>query len=211
MSRLVIHGMMVGPIQTNCYLISDVDSKEALIVDPGAEPERIQQVIHELGLLPCGILLTHAHWDHINGCAGLKAAYDIPVYISEKERDTLTDAGINLSEELSGQTRSYQADVFLRDDEEVRLSENLHFVCLSTPGHTPGGACFYFPEEGVLFSGDTLFQYSVGRTDFPGGSMSQLVRSIREKLVPLPDETEVLPGHGPGTSIGDEREMNPYV
>ncbi len=155
------------------------------------------------------ILLTHGHFDHAGAAEELAEEYEIPVIAHEAEKETLEDPRRNQSGGMMGQPTAYSADTYVRDGQQMTLA-GMTFTVLHTPGHTPGGCCFYFPREGLLIAGDTLFAGSVGRTDFPGGSMAQLVAGIREKLLTLPDETQVLCGHGESTSIGDERRWNPY-
>lgn len=209
MSRLICESMVVGPVQTNCFFLYREDDKNCVIVDPGEEAERIFQFIEEKGLKPQAILLTHGHFDHIMAAEAVKKKYAILIYAAEAEKRTLADSAINLSVQMR-QPVSMEADVWLKDGEELELLGQV-VRCLLTPGHTEGGMCYYFPSAGVLFSGDTLFQESVGRTDFPMGSMSALIRSIREKLFVLPEAVQVYSGHGPKTSIQNEKMFNPFA
>ena len=197
MSRLICKFQVVGPVQTNCYFLYREDTKDCVIVDPGDEAKRIKKFIEDQELHPVAILLTHGHFDHVMAVDSVRAAYHIPVYAAEAEKETMQDASLNLSINMGGAMLSIEADHWLKDGE--------------TPGHTVGGMCFYFSKAGMLFSGDTLFQESVGRTDFPGGSMSEIVRSIREKLFVLPDAVQVYPGHGLMTSIKNEKMFNPFA
>ena len=166
-----------------------------MIVDPGDEAKRIKKFIEDQELHPVAILLTHGHFDHVMAVDSVRAAYHIPVYAAEAEKETMHDASLNLSINMGGAMLSIEADHWLKDGETITLLDQ-EVRCILTPGHTVGGMCFYFSKAGMLFSGDTLFQESVGRTDFPGGSMSEIVRSIREKLFVLPDAVQVYPGHG---------------
>ena len=193
----------------NCYLAINEETKESIIIDPGSAPERIKAGVEQSGTTPVAILLTHGHFDHAGAAAEIAAEYSIKVYAYEKERETLANPEINLSV-MMGEATSYKTDVFLKDDEEVEMA-GFTFKCLATPGHTPGGCCFYFEKEGILFTGDTLFCCSVGRTDFPGGSMSQLVNSIKEKLMVLPGDTICYPGHESATTIEFERNNNMFL
>lgn len=208
--KLEIRQFVVGMAATNCYLAINTKTKEALIVDPGAGAAAISSEIEKLAVRPAAILLTHGHFDHAGDAAALSAAYGISVYAHEKERETLEDPRVNLSAGMLGEPKGYAADVYVRDEQELDLA-SFHLRVLFTPGHTAGGCCYYIPMEDLLFSGDTLFCGSVGRTDFPGGSMSVLVRSIRDKLMTLPEQTTVLPGHEARTTIEQERMYNPYL
>ncbi len=209
MADLQVLEYNVGDIGTNCYFLVNTSTKETIIVDPGGDAPMLQRHIAEQGLKPVGIFLTHAHYDHAHHAKILKDAYQIPVYVHEAERETLTDVRINASA-MFGQPETYEADVFLKDGQKFSLA-GFDILTLHTPGHTPGGACYYFEDNKILVSGDSLFCGSIGRTDFPGGSMSSLVRSLREKVLVLPRDTEVLPGHMMRTTIGRECEYNPFL
>ena len=201
---------VVGAVQTNCYCVYNTGTSECIIIDPGDEEQAISIFISQKGFKPVAILLTHGHFDHTGAVEGLKAKYGIKVYAALEERETLQDPYINLSSQLMGKRIVLEADEWLEDGQIIELIGE-KIKCLLTPGHTEGGMCFYFTGSGMLFSGDTLFEQSVGRTDFPGGSMSKLVQSIRTKLFVLPDYLKVYPGHGMMTTIGDEKIMNPYA
>ena len=200
----------LGPIRTNCYLMIQTEKKEALIIDPGDGAATVAAKLTEEGVTPKAILLTHGHRDHIGAVPELRKHYGIPVYVGAEDQEMLGDADKNLSTGLFGKPRTLQADQLLKDKDHLELA-GFSIQVFHTPGHTPGGCCFYFPEEQVLFSGDTLFCGSVGRTDFPGGSSSALVTSVRRLLKELPAETEVYPGHENDTSIEQERCWNPYA
>lgn len=202
--------LVVGPVSTNCYLGINEESKEALIVDPGDRADQIQAMIEREGVKPVAILLTHGHFDHMMAAAELRRIYEIPVYAGEKEQEVLESAALNLSTGFIRKAYTMKADHYLSDGEELILAGS-RIKVLETPGHTPGGCCYYLAEEGILFSGDTLFCQSVGRTDFPGGSFDEIKKSIKEKLFLLPAETICYCGHGEGTRIGREMERNPYV
>lgn len=194
----------------NCYIAINEDTNESIIIDPGSAFERIKSAVESTGTKPVAILLTHGHFDHAGEAASTAKEYGIKVYTHEATAEELKNPSINLSGDMFGDSKSYSADVFLKDDEEIDLA-GLHVKCLFTPGHTPGGCCFYFPNEDIVFTGDTLFSGSVGRTDFPGGSMSQLVGSIKSKLMTLSDDTICYPGHNEPTTIGTERIYNPFL
>lgn len=210
MIQMQVEHLAVGPVQTNCYLAINKETKEAIIIDPGDDADRIGMRLKQLEAKPVAILLTHGHFDHAGAAKALAAQYDILVYAHEKEAETLEDSRMNLSGPLAGGATTYHADVFLKDEQELTLA-GLHMRVLFTPGHTPGGCCYYFPREDVLFSGDSLFCGSVGRTDFPGGSMRTLVDSVRSKLMSLPENTIVYPGHDIETTIEQERMYNPFL
>lgn len=209
MAPLRVEQYVVGSVQTNCYFAINENTSEVLIVDPGARAKRLAEIIDEGKLNPTAILLTHGHFDHAGGAAELAERYGIKVYAEEHERETLENPAINLSV-WEGRQLSYHVDVFLHDEQEIDLA-GFHIRVLHTPGHTVGGCCYYFSYQNAVFSGDTLFAQSVGRTDFPKGSASELIRSIEEKLMPLPDETTVYTGHNEITTIGTERMYNPYL
>ena len=209
MGQIEIKSMTLGMVATNCYLIINKETKEALLIDPADNALRISNVIEENGCTLKAILLTHGHFDHIMALNDLKKRYNVPVYAHEEEEDVLKQSSLNLSGSI-GQIYTTQADVYVKDGEHLKLA-GLDVIVLYTPGHTKGGVCYYFPEEKVLMSGDTLFHCSIGRTDFPTGSMSQLVRSVKEQLFVLPDDVQVYPGHDSVTSIGYEKQYNMYL
>mgnify|MGYP001701393344 FL=1 len=208
MSQLKCDFRVVGSVQTNCYFLSDTNGN-CVVVDPGEEAARIIDYIEKKDLKPVAILLTHGHFDHIGAVDEVREKYGIKVYAAAAEKETLQNTDINLSSQF-GAGFKVEADEYLNDGQEIELlGEKVR--CLLTPGHTKGGMCYYFTGSGILFSGDTLFQQSVGRTDFPGGSMGEIVRSIREKLFVLPDYVRVYTGHGMMTNIKDEKMLNPFA
>lgn len=210
MAALTVKQFVVGPVGTNCYFAINQATKEMFIVDPGAEAEKLIAQIDQLKVTPVAVLLTHGHFDHAGAVEKMAAHYQIPVYAGENEKGTLESATKNLSGPMMGQPEVYHATDYLKDMEEHTIA-GMKVRTLFTPGHTEGGVCYYLPNEMVVFSGDTLFCESVGRTDFPGGSASTLIRSIQEKLMPLPDFIKVYPGHNAMTTIGNERGYNPYL
>lgn len=209
MGKLKVDMYMVGPVQTNCYVAVHQDTKEALIVDPGDCAKQLAERIRNSGYTPVAVLLTHGHFDHAGAAEELAKEFGISIYAHEAEKETLESVKLNASW-MMGRSETYHADIYLKDEQEIDLA-GFHIRVFHTPGHTVGGCCFYLPYEDVVFTGDTLFCQSVGRTDFEKGSMSDLVRSIKGKLMPLPDQTIVYPGHNEGTTIEQERMYNPYV
>ncbi len=209
MVPLKIQQYVVGMVATNCYFAINDDTKEVLIIDPGDMAKQLADKVKEHGLIPVGILLTHGHFDHALAAEELSKLLNVKVYAHEAEKETLENPSINLSG-WEGKRDVYYADIYVKDGEVLELA-GFQVKVLFTPGHTVGGCCYYFNEQNVVFSGDTLFEGSIGRTDFPKGSASQLIRAIKEKLMVLPDETAVYSGHGEMTSIGMERINNPFL
>ena len=201
MKRLDLQKCIVGSVFTNCYFLKNKETEEMLIVDPGDNADRIEQKV--------AILLTHGHFDHILAAEEIKKKYNIPIYACAKEEKTLQDPRINLTAfHMSSYT--LKADVYLKDLQVVELA-GFSVQMIETPGHTLGSCCYYLKDEGVLFSGDTVFCGSVGRTDFPEGSTAAIVNSLHRLLEALPDDTEVYPGHDTSTTIGYEKRYNPFV
>lgn len=209
MAPLKVERYIVGPVQTNCYFAVNEQTKETLIIDPGAGAGRLAEILKQKKLNPVAILLTHGHFDHAGAAADLAEHFHISIYAQEHEKETLENAALNLSG-WEGREQTYHVDCFLHDEQEIDLA-GFHIRVLFTPGHTVGGCCYYFPYQDALFSGDTLFAQSVGRTDFPKGSASQLIRAIKEKIMILPDEVTVYTGHNDITTVGTERMYNPYL
>lgn len=205
MTTLDITVLRVGPLAVNCYIVQNPATKQALIIDPGDDPEEIVAAVREAGLAVDGILLTHGHFDHIRGVPGVAAAFAVPVYIHAADRE-LYASPHNAMPPHFPPAENLPAPVTVPP-----TTPDFDFRVLHTPGHTPGGVCFHFPAQGVLFSGDTLFAGSVGRTDFPGGDAAALRRSIKNVLFPLPRETVVYPGHFQPTTIAREIDGNPFV
>ncbi len=201
---------VVGMMETNCYLVSNEETKEAVLIDPGDSPRTMIDAIESEGLSLQAILLTHAHFDHIGGLKEIVKAYPVPVYVYEKDQDMMKDPDLNVSRSYIKGGFSFDEALSVTDGEVLSLA-GYDFLVLYTPGHTIGSCCYYVESEGVLFSGDTLFQLSVGRTDFPTGSTLDLMTSVKEKLFVLPEETHVYPGHMGETQIGYEKAHNPYV
>ena len=204
-----IEKFVLGSMGTNCYLLINEETKEIIIVDPATCPDYLVSHVKTNGYVPKAIFLTHAHFDHVMGIDGWVKAFDIPVYLHEDEKEVLADPQLNLSG-VFGSNYSYHKVECLQDGQMLEIA-GFTFKVIHTPGHTKGGCCYYCEAEGILMSGDTLFCQSVGRSDFPTGSMATLVRSIKEKLFCLPEDVMVYPGHNDLTSIADEKMYNPFI
>ncbi|MBK8990095.1 MAG: MBL fold metallo-hydrolase [Chloroflexi bacterium] len=200
----------LGPLQTNCYVLVCEETLDTAVIDPSWNGRAIAATLDERGYNLSHILLTHSHFDHVAGLAELQAEKPAPIYIHPEAIDMLQHAT------MSGALWNIRfpalppPDELLSEGQVVWVGKTAVHV-LFTPGHAPGHVSFYLPEHGVVFVGDVLFQQSIGRTDLPGGDLSLLLRSIREKLLILPDETRVFPGHGPATTIGAEKQNNPFL
>ena len=205
---LKIGKIVMGSVQTNCYFVYKEGKNKIVVIDPADQGEYLYNSFKEKGLEVAGIVLTHAHFDHVWGCNKLRELTGVKVYALEEERDLCESAELNVSE-MAGRPYIVTVDEYLRDGEELTI-EGITMKIIGTPGHTKGSCCLYFEDEGILVCGDTLFEGSVGRTDLPTGSWSTLSRSLKEKVLVLPDDTKVFPGHGGSTTIGDEKKYNPY-
>jgi glyoxylase-like metal-dependent hydrolase (beta-lactamase superfamily II) len=208
MSRLKIHTLVVGLLETNCYLIEDPKTRKALCIDPGGDAQKILSYAKKNRLMIEAILLTHAHYDHIGAVNALVDMLDIKVRIHPDDIEMAGNPALNLSSFI---TAPYQIDSYM---EYFEVGEPVDFAgkeitVLHTPGHTPGSVCFLW--DGQLISGDTIFRNSIGRTDFPSSNPEQLIESIELTLMPLSDDVCVYPGHGMTTTIGHEREKNPFL
>ncbi len=202
---MILKQLTVGRFASNCYIVGSESGKEGMIIDPGASTKQILSDVEELGLNIRLIVLTHGHMDHIGGVKGVKEATGAEVAIHADDVRFLRRLSLSTVYNLSFPS---PPDRLLRDGDSIDIGD-LHFTVLHTPGHSPGGICLL--GHGVLFSGDTLFNYGIGRTDFPGGSHQQLMNNINTRLMALPDDTVVYPGHGPDTTIGIERRGNPFL
>lgn len=209
MADLKIGRIMLGICQTNCYFVYREGGDQALVFDPADKGDYIYNGLKDKGFQVAAILLTHGHFDHIWGVGALKELSGAKVYAYEAEKEVCENASVNVSRG-AGRPCTVKADTYLKDGEEITI-EGITFKLLATPGHTKGSCCYYFENDKILISGDTLFQESVGRTDLPTGSMSTLVRSVKEKLMPLPEDVKVYPGHGEATTIGYEKQYNPFI
>ncbi len=210
MAGLRVEQYVVGPVMTNCYFAVNEDTKEMLVIDPGDSAQRLIEKIKERGLKPAAVLLTHGHFDHAMAAEKVADEFGVSIYAHEMERETLEEPSINLGGMMGAGGTVFHADVFVKDGQILELA-GFSIQALYTPGHTKGGCCYYIEKEQAVFVGDTLFHGSVGRTDFPGGSASVLLRSIEEKLMCLPGHTKVYPGHEDVTTIGWEKQHNPFL
>lgn len=205
---MIFEAMAVGSYMSNCYIVGSETTKEAAIIDPGAEFNKIDNKIAELELKPVMIILTHAHGDHIGAVRELVEKYNIPVYIHEYDAEALKDSEINFSKVLFRKDMTVNPDVMLKDGDKINVGE-LELEIIHTPGHTPGGISI--KVNNIMMTGDTLFNKSIGRTDFPGGSFEQIISSIKDKIFKYDDEIIVYPGHNSPTTIKSEKMGNPFV
>lgn len=203
--------MVLGPFMTNTYILYNEATMEGLVVDPSFSPQQYIKAIEEKKIHLTSIFLTHAHVDHMAGMNELRKAFpEARMYMDKRDRPFLRDPERNLSYMFPTPTLVDDADVWVKDGDEI-VTSGYTFQVIDTSGHTPGGISFYLKKEGIVFTGDSLFQGSIGRTDFPGGSMKELTGSIRKNLFTLPDSTVVLSGHGEQTTIGQEKRTNPFL
>jgi glyoxylase-like metal-dependent hydrolase (beta-lactamase superfamily II) len=207
----MIHEILpVGPLQCNCSVIGDETSREAMVIDPGDDIDDVLTIIRKHKLVVKQIVITHAHIDHVGGAMKLRAATSAPILINQNDYALLKMLDVQATWLGMKSPGKVEIDQSLEQADTIKAGSIVANV-LHTPGHTEGSICLYFPDEKKLIAGDTLFAGSVGRTDLPGGSFEKIIDSIYEKLLPLPDETLVIPGHGSSTTIGKEREHNPFL
>ena len=206
---LKIGRIVMGMCQTNCYFVYEEGEKDVIVFDPADKGEILFQKLTDAGFTIRAMLLTHGHFDHIWGVNKLRDLSGAKVYAYEGEKELCEDAGKNVSAQ-AGRAETVTADMYVRDGEIIEVA-GMSCRLIATPGHTQGSCCYYFEEDGILISGDTLFRESVGRTDLPTGSYSALIHSVQDKLMPLSDEVKVYPGHGDETTIGHERKYNPFL
>lgn len=209
MGNLKIGRIVLGVCQTNCYFVYEEGKSQVILFDPADQGEYLHHKLEEKGFQVEAILLTHGHFDHIWGLEALKNLSGAKVYAYEGEKELCEDASLNVSKG-AGRACTVKADEYVEDGAEITVA-GMTCRLIATPGHTEGSCCYYFEDDKILISGDTLFQESVGRTDLPTGSMSKLVRSVRERLMILPEDVKVYPGHGETTTIGYEKENNPFI
>lgn len=208
MAQLKIGRMVLGVCATNCYFLYREGESDVIVVDPADKGDQIYSALAAKDFVVKGILFTHGHFDHIWGANKLRELSGAKIYALDEEKALCEDASVNLSAQF-GRSYTAAADVYVRDGEEITIADMTCKV-IATPGHTVGSCCFYFEEAGFLVCGDTIFEESVGRTDFPTGSSSRLIRSIKEKIFVLPDETKLYPGHGDSTTVEHEKMYNPF-
>ena len=205
-----IENFVLGPVGTNCYIVINEGTKECFLVDMAACPPELVSHIKNSGLTVKAVLLTHGHFDHIMGLDRFLEEFPVPVYACAAEKELLESAQLNSSSGMLGQPYTFHGAQYVKDGDLLDIA-GMKIQVIQTPGHTIGGCCYYIEDEQTLFSGDTLFRASIGRTDLPTGSMGALVRSVKEKILVLPDETRVYPGHMEETTVGYEKKYNPFL
>lgn len=208
-----IDTIVLSEFESNCYCVrKSARHKKCLLIDPGLNPEPLIRFLQANGYKPVAIVLTHGHIDHIGGVESIREYWsDVEVTIHEQDAEMLTDPAMNLSIMAGTMVQARPAELCLDPSQQYYNAADLCFQILHTPGHTPGGICLYSAKDKVLFSGDTLFANSIGRTDFPAGSFEALIEGIKKKLLILPEKTIVYPGHGPQTTIENEKKYNPFL
>lgn len=204
-----IETVVVGPLEVNCYIVWDPETKEGIVIDPGAEGKRIQRIIEINGINLKFIVNTHGHVDHIGANKDIKEAFpEAQLVIHEKDLPLLQNALNSFIAPMVGAKASPEPDILLKEGDKISFG-NVELEVINTPGHTPGSICLY--TEGIMFTGDTLFAGSVGRVDLPMSEPEKLVPSIKNKILKYPDDTVILPGHGPSSTIGNEKRFNPFI
>jgi glyoxylase-like metal-dependent hydrolase (beta-lactamase superfamily II) len=200
----------VGVLQCNCSIVGDEQTHEAMVIDPGDQIEEILAILHQQNLSLKYIVVTHAHIDHVGGAMKLKAATGAPILLNQNDLALLKMLDVQATWIGMRPPGQVQVDESVGDGRTLKIG-NIESNVIETPGHTEGSICLFFPQEKKLIAGDTLFAGSIGRTDLPGGSFDKIIRSLHTRVLALPDDTQVVPGHGPLTTIGNERETNPFL
>ncbi|HTM42799.1 MAG TPA: MBL fold metallo-hydrolase [Terriglobales bacterium] len=207
----MIHEIIpVGPLQCNCSVVGDEGTREAMVIDPGDEINAIMALVQKHGLAVKQIVITHAHIDHVGGAMKLRQLTGAPILLNQNDYALLKMLDVQAAWVGMAAPAKVEIDQALAEGDKLRAGA-LEASILHTPGHTEGSVCLYFPAQRKLIAGDTLFAGSIGRTDLPGGSFQKIMSSLHQRVLALPDETIVVPGHGPLTTIGDERESNPFL
>jgi hydroxyacylglutathione hydrolase len=207
----MIHEILaVGPLRCNCSIVGDETTHEAMVIDPGDNIDDVVVILEKHHLRARQIVITHAHIDHVGGAMKLRALTGAPILLNQNDQTLLKMLDVQATWIGVPTPEAVSIDANLADGDKVQVG-NLAANVLHTPGHTEGSVCLYFPAERLLIAGDTLFARSIGRTDLPGGSYEKIMRSLHDRVLALPDDTLVIPGHGPNTTIGDEREDNPFL
>lgn len=200
----------VGPLQCNCSVIGDEQTREAMVIDPGDQIDDILDILRQENLTLKQIVITHAHIDHVGGAMKLKAATGAPILMNQNDQALLKMLDVQASWVGMRPPGAVKVDETIGEGSLLKIG-NISGSVIHTPGHTEGSICLYLPQEKKLIAGDTLFAGSIGRTDLPGGSFDKIMKSIHGQVLALPDDTIVVPGHGPMTTIGEERESNPFL